>query len=169
VEIRLSGGHQNKENQNMENTGAIHSEVSQTQTVHTGKATSQCGANEPTGEPCGNTGVWRQIKGRMFSGRLILCDYHAKALEQHGFAVRTMRAEERPKRAKSLSALWRERKVAKGLCGYCGKQPIAYLRSRSRCAKCLESNQLLQMKYRRGTHCANRLELKSNSNEYKLN
>jgi len=44
VEIRLSGGHQNKENQNMENTGAIHSEVSQTQTVHTGKATSQCGA-----------------------------------------------------------------------------------------------------------------------------
>ncbi len=139
----------------MEDTSAVHSEESQTRTVQTGKATSLCGANEPAGEQCGNTGFWRQIKGRVFSGRLILCDHHAKAMERHGFAVRTMSAEERPQRPKSSTALWRERKVAKGLCGYCGKQPIAHLRSRSRCAKCLEANQLLQVKYRRETHCVN--------------
>jgi hypothetical protein len=39
---------------------------------------------------------------------------------------------------KSRSQKWAEERIAKGLCGYCGKGPIAYPRSRSRCKDCLE-------------------------------
>lgn len=36
------------------------------------------------------------------------------------------------------AARWREAKLAAGLCGYCGDEPIAYPRSTIRGVKCLD-------------------------------
>jgi len=42
------------------------------------------------------------------------------------------------RKPKSRSQKWGEKKIAQGLCGYCGKGKIAYPRSKSRCADCLD-------------------------------
>ncbi len=44
--------------------------------------------------------------------------------------------------------IWRERKVAKGLCGSCGLHPIAFKFSISRCTYCLRHNAIGQELYR---------------------
>jgi len=111
----------------MENTGAIHSEVSQTQTVHTAKRLLSAAKMNQRRAVRKYRGL-APDQGPYVLRRLILCDYHAKALEQHGFAVRTMACGRNGQRGPSPCRVVAERKVAKGLCGIRENSPSHILR-----------------------------------------
>jgi len=53
------------------------------------------------------------------------------------------------KKPSSSSQRYFQEKIAQGLCGYCGAEPIAFPRSRIRGEKCLERADKSRRKYER--------------------